>query len=64
MRAAGFVSETVCVLWYAACPDGRGGGDRRVLRMFVINGVLSMSETAVVEKPAEGSADNHHGHVH
>jgi len=48
MRAAGFVSETVCVLGYAACRDnrGRGGADWRVLRMFVINGLLSIGETA------------------
>jgi hypothetical protein len=46
MRAAGFVSETVCVLGYAAYRDNRGGVDWRVLRMFVINGLLSIGETA------------------
>jgi hypothetical protein len=46
MRAAGFVSETVCVLGYAACRDNRGAVDFRVLRMFVINGLLSIGETA------------------
>ncbi|MDT5202361.1 MAG: hypothetical protein QOE52_5561 [Mycobacterium sp.] len=46
MRATGFVSETVCVPEYAACLDSRGGADWRVLRMFVINGLLSIGETA------------------
>ena len=36
----------VCVLGYAAFRDSRGGADWRVLRMFVINGLLSIGETA------------------
>jgi hypothetical protein len=36
----------VCVLGYAACRDSRGGVDWRVLRMFVINWLLSMIQTA------------------
>ena len=46
MHAAGFVSETVCVLGYAARRESFGGVDWRVLRMFVINGLLSIGETA------------------
>jgi hypothetical protein len=45
MRETGFVSETVCVLGYAACWDS-GGADWRVPRMFVVNGLLSIGETA------------------
>jgi hypothetical protein len=36
----------VCVLGYAACRDSCGGVDWRVFRMFVINGLLSIGETA------------------